>query len=74
MKQTFINPDAIDAAEVYYDDDGNFLSMCVHLQPGADGEPRKFTSKEGQEIDPAVLQRLVALRGDETKEEQNESN
>jgi len=67
MKKTYVNPDAIDAAEVYYDDDGAPISACVHLQPGPDGQERKFTSRGGQEFDLSFLENMIILRGNEIK-------
>jgi len=64
-KTIHINQLAIDAVETYYNEHGEVTKRTVHMQgTDADGQPRKFSTAEGQFCDPAVMDGLIALRGE----------
>ena len=64
-KTIHVNQLAIDAVETYHDENGQVKSRVVHMQGNdIDGQPRKFTTAEGQYCDPSIMDGLIALRGD----------
>jgi len=58
-KETHIHPDSIEVVETYRGDDNQITSQVVHTANGG-----KFSSSSKQYCDPALLDGLIALRGD----------
>jgi hypothetical protein len=58
-KTTHVHPDAIEAVETFYDDDGRFASQVVHISNGG-----KFSSSMRQYTTRRTTEGMLAVRGD----------
>ncbi len=67
MKEILYNMDEVQAAEIH--DNGN---ICVTMrEKDKDGNPRRWTSKEGQFCDiDALYDHLTVLRGHEVDDDE----
>ena len=58
-KTTHVHPEAVEAVETFYDDDGSFGSQVVHTANG-----KKFTSSANQYTDRQITEGMLIVRGD----------
>ena len=64
QKTVHIHPEAIEAVETYFDDDGKMVSQVVHT-----ANKNKFSSSEHQYTDPSLTDCMIVLRGEQLEEE-----
>jgi len=59
-KTLLVHPGSIEAVETYHNDDNEVTSIVVHTTGGG-----KFSSSSHQYCDPALTDGMLALRGEE---------